>query len=78
MGGLGSGQGLGLDVHEPPSVVDTDETELPPGAVISVESGICIPGKFGIRIEDSVLVGSGWPGRLTSGPAALLASLFSR
>jgi Xaa-Pro aminopeptidase len=68
-----TGHGIGLDVHEPPSVVDADETRLPPGAVITVEPGIYIPGEFGIRIEDTVLVGTGDPERMTRGARALFS-----
>ncbi len=49
------GHGLGLDVHEAPYLVGGDTTPLRPGMVFSDEPGIYIPGKFGIRIEDSVL-----------------------
>lgn len=72
-GGPRTGHGIGLDVHEPPSVVGTDETILPAGAVITVEPGIYIPGEFGIRIEDTVLVGDGDPERLTRGARPLLS-----
>ena len=41
-----TGHGIGLDVHEPPSVIDGDETELVRGAVITVEPGVYMPGKF--------------------------------
>jgi Xaa-Pro aminopeptidase len=49
------GHGLGLDVHEAPYLVGGDTTPLRPGMVFSDEPGIYIPGKFGIRIEDSVM-----------------------
>jgi Xaa-Pro aminopeptidase len=49
------GHGLGLDVHEAPYLVGGDTTPLRPGMVFSDEPGIYIPGKFGIRIEDTVL-----------------------
>ncbi|HEX2058971.1 MAG TPA: Xaa-Pro peptidase family protein [Actinomycetota bacterium] len=68
-----TGHGIGLDVHEPPSVVDTDATVLPVGAVITVEPGIYISGEFGIRIEDTVLVRAGAPERLTRGARALFS-----
>lgn len=68
-----TGHGIGLDVHEPPSVVDTDETVLPAGAVITVEPGIYIPGEFGIRIEDTVIVRSGAPERVTRGARPLFS-----
>lgn len=72
-GGPRTGHGIGLDVHEPPSVVDSDETRLPPGAAITVEPGIYVPGDFGIRIEDTVLVGTGGPERVTRGARPLFS-----
>ena len=66
-----TGHGLGLDVHEPPSVVEGDRTELRPGVVITVEPGVYIPGRFGIRIEDTVLVTDRAPRRLTRGARPL-------
>jgi Xaa-Pro dipeptidase len=68
-----TGHGIGLDVHEPPSVIDGDETELVPGAVITVEPGIYFPGKFGIRIEDTVIVTNGDPQRVTRGARPLFS-----
>ena len=66
-----TGHGIGLDVHEPPSVIEGDETELVPGAVITVEPGVYMPGKFGIRIEDTVIVTDGEPQRVTRGARSL-------
>ena len=60
-----TGHGLGLDVHEPPSVSSTDETILQPSMVFSVEPGVYLPGKFGIRIEDIVVVTETGSRRLT-------------
>jgi Xaa-Pro dipeptidase len=68
-----TGHGLGLDVHEPPSVVEGADTELRPGAVITIEPGIYIPGKYGVRIEDTVLVTDGEAKRLTRGARPLFA-----
>ena len=48
------GHGLGLDVHEEPYLVGGNETPLRPGMVFSDEPGIYLPGRFGVRIEDSV------------------------
>ena len=52
----GTGHGLGLKVHEPPYINATDETILKEGMVITIEPGIYVNNKFGIRIEDMVLV----------------------
>ncbi|MFA6384093.1 MAG: Xaa-Pro peptidase family protein [Candidatus Omnitrophota bacterium] len=50
------GHGLGLEIHEAPSLSPKVEQVLRPGMVFTVEPGIYLPGKFGIRIEDMVLV----------------------
>lgn len=54
-----TGHGLGLETHEPPWITATSQTVLEPGMVFSVEPGIYIPGKLGIRIEDIVVVTEG-------------------
>lgn len=66
-----TGHGIGLDVHEPPWVMDGDETELVPGSVITIEPGVYIPGKFGIRIEDTIVVTDSGSQRMTRGARAL-------
>jgi Xaa-Pro dipeptidase len=68
-----TGHGIGLDIHEPPSVVDGDGTELVPGTVITVEPGVYISGRFGIRIEDTVIVTDGDAQRVTRGARPLFA-----
>lgn len=52
----GLGHGLGLDVHEPPSLSWRSSDKLVAGMVVTVEPGIYLPGIGGIRIEDDVLV----------------------
>lgn len=52
----GLGHGLGLDVHEAPSLSWRSDAELEPGMLVTVEPGIYLPGAFGIRIEDDVLI----------------------
>lgn len=54
--GHGTGHGVGLEIHEAPSVSGRSRTILQPGMVITVEPGIYLPGKFGVRIEDMVLI----------------------
>lgn len=49
------GHGLGLDTHEEPYMVGGNRQPMRPGMVFSDEPGIYMPGKFGVRIEDSVL-----------------------
>jgi Xaa-Pro dipeptidase len=68
-----TGHGIGLDVHEPPSVVDGDATELVPGTAITVEPGLYLPGRFGIRIEDTVIITEGDPQRVTRGARPLFS-----
>lgn len=51
-----TGHGLGLEVHEPPYIVEGNDQELAAGMVHSVEPGIYLEGRFGVRIEDIVVV----------------------
>ncbi len=50
------GHGLGIDVHEPPYMVGHDRTLLEPGMTFTSEPGIYLAGRFGVRIEDDILV----------------------
>ncbi|MEP6812470.1 MAG: Xaa-Pro peptidase family protein [Actinomycetota bacterium] len=54
--GHGLGHGLGLDVHEAPRLSTESGDILQPGNVVTVEPGIYLEGRFGIRIEDDVVV----------------------
>ncbi len=51
-----TGHGLGLEVHEKPSISKNDQSKLQKGMVITVEPGIYIKGEFGVRIEDVIHV----------------------
>jgi Xaa-Pro aminopeptidase len=51
-----TGHGVGLEIHEPPRLGKKQEERLAPGMVITIEPGIYVPGKGGIRIEDMVVV----------------------
>ncbi|MEF8773394.1 MAG: Xaa-Pro peptidase family protein [Halobacteriales archaeon] len=63
-----TGHGVGLEVHEPPYVVAGNETTLQPGMVFSVEPGIYLEGRFGVRIEDLVAVTGDGHERLNDSP----------
>ncbi|MHC4476686.1 MAG: M24 family metallopeptidase [Planctomycetota bacterium] len=54
--GHGTGHGLGLEVHELPVVSKQGKGKLKAGTVFTVEPGVYMPGKLGVRIEDDVLV----------------------
>jgi Xaa-Pro aminopeptidase len=51
-----TGHGVGLEIHEPPRLGAKQAEQLAPGMVITIEPGIYVPGKGGIRIEDMVVV----------------------
>ncbi|SYZ32343.1 Xaa-Pro dipeptidase [Propionibacterium australiense] len=52
-----TGHGIGMEVHEHPYMVRGYDTALAPGMAFSVEPGIYLPGRFGVRIEDIVAIG---------------------
>lgn len=51
-----TGHGVGLDIHEPPSLNSTNHTPLLPGMVVTIEPGIYLDGTFGYRFENTVLL----------------------
>jgi Xaa-Pro aminopeptidase len=51
-----TGHGIGLEVHEPPYLVRGNASALDVGSTFSIEPGIYLPGRFGVRIEDIVAV----------------------
>ncbi|GAB2567758.1 dipeptidase [Paractinoplanes abujensis] len=51
-----TGHGIGLETHEPPYLVRGETQPLVPGMCFSIEPGIYLPGRFGVRIEDIVTV----------------------
>lgn len=51
-----TGHGLGLDIHEPPYITGTSDVVLEEGMVFSIEPGIYLPGQFGIRLEEIVIL----------------------
>lgn len=54
-----TGHGLGIDVHETPYITATSTTVLDEGMVFSIEPGIYLPGRFGIRLEEIVIIRDG-------------------
>jgi Xaa-Pro aminopeptidase len=66
-----TGHGIGLEVHEPPYIVEGDETPLAVGMTFSDEPGIYLDGRFGVRIEDQVLVTTGGAERLNDADRTL-------
>jgi Xaa-Pro aminopeptidase len=67
-----TGHGVGLEIHESPRVGAGQSDRLLPGMVITIEPGIYLPGKFGIRIEDMVAVTRNGGQILTPAPKALI------
>ena len=66
-----TGHGIGLEVHEHPYMVSGNTTALEPGMAFSVEPGIYLPGEFGVRIEDIVVVGESGPVLMNTAPTTL-------
>lgn len=68
-----TGHGLGLDIHEPPWIMKGNDEILAPGMVFSVEPGIYLEGRFGVRIEDIVVVNENGVQTLTGYDRRLIA-----
>ena len=70
--GHGLGHGVGVEIHELPGAGPRSETKLRAGNVVTDEPGIYLPGKFGVRIEDMLLVTDGGCRCLTKAPRELI------
>lgn len=69
-----TGHGLGIDVHEPPYITGTSDTVLQEGHVFSIEPGVYLAGRFGIRLEDIVFIGKDGPVILSDLPRTAFGS----
>ncbi len=70
--GHGLGHGVGLDVHELPSLSPRGERTLQAGSVVTLEPGVYLAGRFGVRIEDSVVLSDAGCRVLTGAPRDLI------
>ena len=66
------GHSLGLDIHEAPTAAPSAEDPMPDGAVISAEPGIYLPGRFGVRIEDVLILRAGGCENITQASKELI------
>lgn len=70
--GHGTGHSLGLEIHESPSLSPSCDDDLSENIIMTVEPGIYLPGRFGVRIEDMVLITADSCVNLTVAPKQLL------
>ncbi len=68
----GFGHSLGVDIHESPNANSKEQRPMPVGAVISAEPGVYIPGRFGVRIEDVLILNETGCEDITRSPKDLI------
>ena len=66
------GHSLGLEIHESPNASPSEGEPLPLGAVLSAEPGVYLPGRFGVRIEDVLILREGGCEDITRSPKDLI------
>jgi Xaa-Pro aminopeptidase len=66
-----TGHGIGVEEHEDPYIVEGNGTALAPGHAFSIEPGIYVPGRFGLRLEDIVVAADAGPDELNRADHAL-------
>ena len=69
--GHGLGHGVGMEIHELPTLSRLADGQLAAGNVVTVEPGVYVPGEFGVRIEDLVVVGDDGPEVISRVPKEL-------
>ena len=67
-----TGHGVGIEIHEYPNLNKANDVPLVPGQIVTVEPGIYVPGKFGVRIEDMVFITENGCEDLTHSPKELI------
>lgn len=70
--GHGTGHGVGIEIHELPNLSPRSEAILEIGNIVTVEPGIYIPNKFGVRIEDMAIITESGYENLTNSPKELI------
>ena len=68
----GTGHGVGIEIHEQPVLSPASTQMLAPGHIVTVEPGIYLPGRFGVRIEDMAFLTQDGYENLTRAPKALI------
>ena len=69
-----TGHGLGIDIHETPYITATSDTILDEGMVFSIEPGIYLQGRFGLRLEEIVIIRNGAAESLSEMPRTAVAA----